>query len=333
VLSANFGTIELTYRLDNIRLKTDHGGVGVMVNISTRSTRRGFLRTSALAAVAAGLGSQAACLARGGEGAAAEQRVPLKIGIRAASLGLAGSLDAVRAAACLPGIRGVELQTTAGNPNLRDWDTARRYKREASRWGIHIPSIAGVWDRGVKIHSPNAADSLLASIRAAEILGATVVLVAFFEEDAPDMASESSYGRIVAMLQKTAKAAADAGVVLGLENSLCPADNKKLVDLVDDPAVGVYYDVHNMAHYGHQDQAIPGIHLLGKQRICMVHVKNGESLLEEPGLIDWAAAIRALNEIEYEGWYIYETKHTGMKDCIEDTKRNNAFLQRHARGP
>lgn len=38
---------------------------------------------------------------------------------------------------------------------------------------------------------------------------------------------------------------ADAGVVLGLETSLSPADNRKLVDLVNHPAVQVYYDVHN----------------------------------------------------------------------------------------
>jgi len=44
-----------------------------------------------------------------------------------------------------------------------------------------------------------------------------------------------------------------------------------------------------MAHYGHGDQAIPGVKLLGEERICMVHVKNGKKLLEEPGLIDWAA--------------------------------------------
>jgi len=39
---------------------------------------------------------------------------------------------------------------------------------------------------------------------------------------------------------------------------------KKLVDLVGHPAVGVYYDLHNMDFYGHGKEAIPGIQLLGK---------------------------------------------------------------------
>ena len=120
---------------------------------------------------------------------------------------------------------------------------------------------------------------------------------------------------------------------MGLENSLSPAENKKLVDLVDHPAVGVYYDLHNMAYYGHEAQAIPGVKLLGKERLAMVHVKNGTSLLEEPGPIDWAAAFREFNEIQYDGWYVYETGHDDTADCIEDTKKNNAFLQQHVRMP
>jgi L-ribulose-5-phosphate 3-epimerase len=292
-----------------------------MCIIETNRTRRYFLKTAALATVSAGL-SRSVC------GAESE---PLQIGIRAASMKMVGTPDVFKVAASIPGIRGVELQTTAGKVNLRDWHNVDRYKREAERWGMKVPSLAGIWDRGVRIHSPEAADSIIASVRAAEMLGAGVILAAFFRKDAPDMADESSFGPIVAMLQKTAKHAADAGVVIGLENSLSPADNKKLVDLVDHPAVGVYYDLHNMDFYGHGDQAIPGIRLLDKKRICMVHVKNGKDLIEEPGPIDWPAAFRAFCEIEYDGWYVYETGHESTEDCVEDTRKNNLFLKRQIR--
>jgi sugar phosphate isomerase/epimerase len=232
-------------------------------------------------------------------------------------------------AAGIPGIRGIELQATAGQPNLRDADTVRRYKREADRWGLKIPSLAGIWDRGVRIHSPNAADSVIASIRAAEMLGAGLILAAFFQKDAPQMADESSYGPIVSMLQRVAGKAEEASVVIGLENSLSPADNKKLVDLVNHPAVAVYYDPHNMDFYGHGDQAVSGIGLLGKDRIGMVHVKNGTRLIEEPGPVDWPAAFAALRHIGYKGWYVYETGHESTEDCVADTKKNNEFLRRH----
>ncbi|MHC4398440.1 MAG: sugar phosphate isomerase/epimerase family protein [Planctomycetota bacterium] len=294
-------------------------------------TRRRFVRTAALGSAATAFAGSIGYPASAD--AAVDRRIPLKIGIRAASMQMVGDFDVIKTAAGIPGVMGVELQTTSGTPNLRDWDAVRRYKQETHRWGMHVPSLAGVWDRGVRIGSPSAGKSLIQSIRAAELLGSRVILLAFFRENAPDMTDEESYGPIVTMLRETARCAAEAGVIMGLENSLSPAGNKKLVDLVDHPAVQVYYDPHNMAHYGHGDEAIPGIRLLGKQRICMVHVKNEKKLLEEPGLIDWAAAFRAFNEIEYDGWYIYETGHDGTDDCIEDTKKNNAFLQKHVHMP
>jgi L-ribulose-5-phosphate 3-epimerase len=153
-----------------------------------------------------------------------------------------------------------------------------------------------------------------------------VILVAFFKEDAPDMNREESYGPVITNLQEAAVAARDAGVVLGLENSLSPADNRKLVDLVGHPAVRVYYDLQNMATYGHGAEAVPGVKLLGRERICAVHVKNGDDLIEQPGPIDWPSAFAACNEIGYDGWYTYETQHKSVADCIADTTRNNAFL-------
>lgn len=295
----------------------------------TELTRRSLLKTGAAAVAACTAPMVRAAKAE----TAAGQRIPLKIGIRAASMRMVGDLDVVKMAAGIPGLMGVELQAASGKKNLRQWDVVLQYKKEADRWGMHIPSLAGVFDPGVKIHSPGAGESLAQTIRAAELLGSRVLLVAFFKADAPDMTREESYGPIVSLLQKTAGRAADAGVVLGLENSLSPADNKKLVDLVGHPAVGVYYDLHNMAFYGHAEQAIPGVKLLGKQRICMVHVKNGNDLLEQPGPIDWAAALGALSDIQYEGWCVYETGHRSISECIEDTKKNNLFLRKHVQMP
>jgi sugar phosphate isomerase/epimerase len=262
-----------------------------------------------------------------------KQRVPLKIGIRAASMKMVGQVAVLQTAARVPGLLGVELQTAHGKANLRTWGVVRQYKAEAHRWGVQIPSLAGVWDRGVQLMHPDALHSLEKSIRAAELLGSRVVLVAFFKQNAPDMTQEDSFGPVVETLKTAAQMAADAGVILGLENSLSPADNAKLVDLVDDPSVKVYYDPHNMAFYGHGDQAVPGIRLLGKERICMVHVKNEKKLLEAPGLVDWVAAFHAFHEIHYDGWFVYETGHASTEACLADTVENNAFLKKHVQMP
>jgi sugar phosphate isomerase/epimerase len=236
---------------------------------------------------------------------------------------------------------GVQLQVTNGKPNLWDLDAVRQYKREANLWGISIPSVAGVWSKGSSIRAPLASFDLLQAIRASELLGASVVLAAFFRRSAPDMKEESSYGPIVDLLQTIAPSAADAGVTLGLETSLSPADNAKLIDLVDRPSVRVYYDVWNMAHYGYPQEAIPGIRLLGKGRICEVHVKNNNDghQIGGPGLIDWAAAFQAFNDIGYEGWYVFEeeplsfTKNRSRSQMIGDTERNIRFVKQYSRMP
>ncbi len=286
-------------------------------------SRRGWLG----AAVAAG----AASFVR--TRAAEPARIPLKIGHRAASMKMAGDFDVIRVARQMLGIQGVELQIAGGSPNLHDLDTVRRYKKEANRWGLMIPSLAGVWDKGVSFKSAEARTNLEQAIRAADLLGARVVLVAGFREQSPDMSKESSYGPIVKLMSGVAGQAADAGVVLGIETSMSPRDHAAFVDVVGSPAVKVYYDIHNMPYYGHAQDAIPGIRLLGKERICQVHVKNENRLIEEPGTIDWAAALQALNEIGYEGWYVFETQHTGRQQLFEATARNVAFLQKHCRMP
>lgn len=260
--------------------------------------------------------------------------IPLKIGHRAANMKMLGNFDVFKMARRISGLMGVELQVASGNPNLRDLDVVRRYKREASRWGMMVPSVAGVWDPGVSIlQSVAAADNATQSIRVAEILGASVVLVAFFQKDAPDMSNEASYGPVVQLLKRVAPSAADAGVTLGLENSLSPSDNRKLLELVSHPNIKVYYDIHNMAHYGYAAEAIPGIKLLGPDRICQVHLKNRDRLIEGPGLIDWSAALLALNEIGYAGWYVFETDHKNSGQLIEATGKNIAFLRKNARMP
>lgn len=297
-------------------------------------SRRQFAAYVSLGAAAVGAGWMASS-ARCAEpsNSAPDVKVPLKIAHRAASMKMVGDFNVFRLARQMPGLLGVELQVASGQPSLRDQDAVRRYKREANRWGMMIPSLAGVWDRGVSLRSPEAEGNLVQAIQTAEILGSSVVLVAFFQKDAPDMGNESSYGPAVKLLQRVAPKAADAGVVLGLENSLSPADNKKLVDLVARPSVKVYYDPYNMARYGYPKDAVPGIKLLGKDRICQVHVKNGERLLEEPGLVDWQSAIRALNEIGYDGWYVFESDHKDREQVLEATARNVAFLGKHAQMP
>jgi L-ribulose-5-phosphate 3-epimerase len=303
-----------------------------------RISRRKFLATTSGVVAASATWGHASPVDTGNIGQSRKQ-VPLKIGHRAANMNMIGNFEVFKVARQIPGLMGVELQVTAGKPNLLDLDAVREYKRQANRWGMMAPSVAGVWSRGSSIMSPRAESDLMHAIRASELLGASVMLLAVFGKAVPDMQQESSYGPVVELLQKVAPSAADAGLTLGLETALSPADNLKLIDLANRPNVKVYYDIYNMAHYGHGAEAIPGIALLGKKRICQVHVKNDRQLIAEPGAIDWAKAFAALNAIAYDGWFFFEDqpqayiRQRSQLQMTKDTERNVKFIQQHSRMP
>lgn len=273
------------------------------------------------------------------EGDVEESRLPYKIGIRQASLrnpedsaeGMIANFDTFKVARDIPGIIGVELQVTNGTPNMRDLSVARRYKAEAHRWGLEVPTTAGVWNHTP--WGPLATLDLTRSIRASEIVGARIMLVAFFRDSAPDMTDEDSYEPVVTVLKEVAPRAQEAGIILGLENSLSPEENKMLVDMVDHPAVKVYYDLDNMYSYGYPDDAVPGIKLLGKDRIAAVHVKNNGRVLKENWRIDWGHAFDELSNINYDGWLILETDHESHDKCKEMTHKNIDFIKNKFRPP
>ena len=226
------------------------------------------------------------------------------------------------------GLSGVELQVYFKGTTLCDQATLAAYQRAAERTGLTIPSLAGVWPPGATLLQPTAEENLRNAIHAAESVHATTILAACFEQNCPKMEQEQSYGPVVALLQKVSGAARDAGVTIGMETSNAPADDSKLIDLVDRPSVRVYYDLDNVERYAHTGEAVPGIAIL-KSRIRQVHLKNEDRLLEEPGRVNWADAVKGLAAIGYTGWLVFETSHSDPQQCIDATQKNIAFVTRH----
>jgi len=228
----------------------------------------------------------------------------------------------------IPGLNGIELQVIWKGQDIGDLSNslATGYKAESKRWAIDIPSIAGIWKPGEKIFDmPVAEKAITNAIRTAEFLNARVILIALYNDNCPKMDDESSYAPVVDLLQKLAPMAASANVSLGLETSLSPSDEKKLLTLINHPAVRSYYDTTNCEGY-HPGEAVPGIKLMGP-RIVQCHFKNGDQLLEaQNSPVDWRAALKALNAIHYSGWYVFETKHSSPEQCIQATTENIKFV-------
>lgn len=258
---------------------------------------------------------------------AAGKTAGLKFGHRQANMVTEAGPAVFDLAKQIHGLAGVELQVFFKGTTLWDAETLSGYRRAAERTRLTIPSVAGVWPPDASLLQPTAEEHLRKAIRVAEQLHATTILVACFEQNCPNMDREPSYGPVVAMLQRLSGAARDAGVTLGMETSNSPADDRKLIDLVDRTNVRVYYDLDNVERYAHKDEAVAGIGIL-KKRIRQVHLKNEDRWLEQPGRVNWAAAVKGLAAIGYTGWFVFETTHSGPRKCVEDTEENIAFVTR-----
>ena len=126
---------------------------------------------------------------------------------------------------------------------------------------------------------------------------------------------------VIGRLKDAAPKAKEAGVILGLENTLSAKDNAMILDRVGSDAVLIYYDVGNSTHYGYD---VPAEIRMLKGRICQLHFKDyggwlGTKVRLEP--------IRdAINAIGYTGWIVLETKcPTGDRDA--DFRKNAATVR------
>ena len=291
--------------------------------------RRRFLQTSLSAAAASSIVAWAA-------------RSPVKLAHREGNMLRQSSPYVYELAASIPGLSGVEVQTTRSN--LWDRDTVLTYKKEASRWGMRTISMGGTFPAGGTLLEPQAAEEYIRkTIHSGEILGASVVLVPGFFETCPKMDDEASYGPVVQLLQRLAPVAEDAGITLGLELSLSLAEYQKLLGLVNHKAVRAYWDATGTDHMGHPGDGVKGLEVLGAS-ICQMHLKNSSKLMEEVHLlpkhrqsplpnrvmsIDWAKALPIIKASGYEGWFAFETPHASPEACVEETKKNIAFVMKY----
>src|SRR5215813_4989329 len=82
-------------------------------------------------------------------------RSPIKIAHREGNMLRQSSPSVYELAASIPGLSGVEVQTTRSN--LWDRDTVLAYKKEANRWGMRTVSMGGSMPGSATITEPRPA--------------------------------------------------------------------------------------------------------------------------------------------------------------------------------
>lgn len=155
-------------------------------------------------------------------------------------------------------------------------------------------------------------------------IGATVLLVPFFFHG--EIVGDDGIARLTDNLARLASDAASANVTLGIENTLTATQNAAIVDAVNSPFVGVYWDMANGVACGYD--AVADVHTLGK-RLVQVHAKEfkhdggvrgtrakprfdllnaaplGQGDIPVPGVM------AALKAVGYTGAVVLETGHFG----------------------
>ena len=255
------------------------------------------------------------------------------------------------------GLEGIQVSvaTSPENVPLRDPAVRKQYLELGQKHGIRFPSTAaGSILNNIPLKSePEASIYVLDAVEAAAAFGADNILVAFFADadlrlrdamgnfrnlsDGPFAEYEldtQGVDRVVAALKQIAPRARDAGVILGLENTLTAKQNLEIVDRVGSEFVRVYYDVGNSTAYGYD---VPGeIRMLGKEMICEIHIKETLGFRDPmwPVLgslgdngIDWPGVSAAVRDIGYDRWFILETGGRDGRE-VEDTRANIQFVEK-----
>jgi len=252
----------------------------------------------------------------------------LKKAIMWATVGLKGStLEKMRAIKDA-GFEGVEMMSHL------DQDEVLRARDET---GLVVPSVCGAkhWDKPLTDPDPAVRGEGLAalkqSLRDAKRYGATSVLLVPGKVTR-DISYPDAWKRSQEEIRKALPLAEELGVKIAIENVwnqflLSPLEAASYVDEFKSPMVGWHFDVGNVVNYGWPDQ---WVRVLGK-RILKLHIKEysrsrrdneglwkGFSVPLMEGDSDWAAVMKAIDEIGYSGWGIAEQGGADSPDGLKE---------------
>lgn len=213
------------------------------------------------------------------------------------------------------------LLTDAGRDEVLGW--MRDSKAGASSLSISPYGPLTKKDlRGDAQARTNAVDLVRKSLRACKRLGGAGILLPYFEREHMDITEEEA-GWLAEDMKQCAPLAEELQVDVCLETSFSSAQLKRVSDAVGSERVGVYQDIANALHFGHDP--VEMLKSLGT-RVKMVHVKDTKGAMLGEGEVDIPGCREALREIGYEGWLVFET--SPGDDAVASAKKNLEFAKK-----
>lgn len=157
------------------------------------------------------------------------------------------------------------------------------------------------------------------ALRQCKELGGTTVLM-YPGTVNKDLPYQQVYDTLIKSTREVLPVARETGIKIALENVwnnifISPLDAVRFVDDINDPHVGWFLDLGNLARYGWPEHWVKA---LGKRTFKLdikgysttKHMKEGPwagfkvQIGEDGDEIDWAATMKALDEVGYEGGWI-----------------------------
>ena len=287
--------------------------------------RRSFIQTAGLSAAVLGFSSALA---------QAAHHEP-NIGMCDWNLGGSANPDMIpkAAEAHLNGIQ-VSVATNPDNVPLRDPKVREKYLELGEKYNIKFSSIAAgsILNSIPLATEPQSAVYVIDAVEAAKALGSKCILMAFFGNgdlvlknavDKKRNLSKDKFNefeldsqkvtRVVEVLKQIVPRAADAGVALGLENTITAKQNLEIIERVGSDWLQVYYDIGNS--WGNGYNVPEEIRLLGNDRICEIHLKDWDTRYfpDGKGMVKWDEVAKACKDINYDKWYVLETSEIRQK--------------------
>ena len=110
---------------------------------------------------------------------------------------------------------------------------------------------------------------------------------------------------VVARLKVAGKMAEQANVVIGIETALSAKEEVQLLKQIGSPAIKIYFNFSNPLKEGRD--LISELKILGKDRICMIHATNKDSVwLQNDPQINMQEVKKTLDEMGWTGWLVIE---------------------------
>lgn len=226
------------------------------------------------------------------------------------------------------GYDGIELSFDESGPiSPQSAETdLMEIRKAAESHGLSLYSLASglYWSTSLTAEDPaereRAEQLVRKQLDAAAALGCDTILilpgmVSGLGAADPVVPYEIVYERAQAALLRLAEYAEKKRVTIGIENVwnkflLSPMEMRDFIDRIGSRRVAAYFDVGNVVRDGYPEQ---WIRILG-HRIAKVHFKDYKRAIGTisgfvellAGDVDFAAVMRALREVGYDGWVTAE---------------------------